>query len=45
MIEHMSPACFIDVEANRLLANRARGEKWVKSPSTQEFYRLQNPYE
>ena len=41
----MSTACFIDVEANRLPADRTLCEKRVKAPSTQEFYKFHNPYE
>jgi len=41
----MSTACFIDVEANRLLADRTLCEKRVKAPSAQEFYEFDNPYE
>jgi hypothetical protein len=41
----MSTACFIDVQANRLLADRTLCDKRVKAPSTQEFYEFHNPYE
>jgi hypothetical protein len=44
MLEHMAPACFIDMEVNRLLANRTLGQERAEPPSTQKFYKLQNPY-
>ena len=45
MCDHVSTACFIDVEANCLPADRTLCEKRVKAPSTQEFYKFHNPYE
>jgi hypothetical protein len=44
MREHMSAPCFIDMQANGLLANRTLREKRVNAPSTKELYRLPNPY-
>jgi hypothetical protein len=35
--KHMSPACSIDMEVNRLLADWTLCEKWVKSPPNQQL--------
>jgi hypothetical protein len=40
----MSPACSIDVEVNRLLADGTLGEKRVNSPPNQQLYQLHNPH-
>jgi hypothetical protein len=40
----MSPACSIDVEVNRLLADGTLCEKRVNSPPNQQLYELHNPH-
>jgi hypothetical protein len=35
--KHVSPACSIDMEVNRLLADWTLCEKWVKSPPNQQL--------
>ena len=42
--EHVSPACSIDMEVNRLLADRTLCEKRVRSPPNQQLYELHYPY-
>ena len=41
----MSAACFVDMEADRLLADRTLGKKRVKFPPSYQLYELHNPYE
>ena len=40
----MSPTCSIDMEVNRLLADRTLCEKRVNSPPNQQLYELHNPH-
>ena len=40
----MSPACSIDMEVNRLLADRTLCEKRVNSPPNQQLHELHNPH-
>ena len=40
----MSPACSIDMEVNRLLADWTLREKRVNSPPNQQLYELHNPH-
>jgi len=42
--EHMSPACSIDMEVNRLLTDWTLCAKRVKSPANQQLYQLHDPY-
>jgi hypothetical protein len=40
----MSPTCPIDMQVNRLLADRTLCEKRVNSPPNQQLYEFQNPH-
>ena len=40
----MSPACSIDMEVNRLLADWTLCAKRVNSPPNQQLYELHNPH-
>jgi hypothetical protein len=40
----MSPACSIDMEVNRLLADWTLCKKRVRSPPNQQLYELHYPY-
>jgi hypothetical protein len=42
--KNMSPACSIDMEANRLLADWTLCEKRMNSPPNQRLYELHNPH-
>ena len=42
--EDMSPACSIDMEVNRLLADWTLCKKRVRSPPNQQLYELHYPY-
>jgi hypothetical protein len=40
----VSPTCSVDMEVNRLLADRTLCEKRVRSPPNQQLYELHYPY-
>ena len=42
--KNMSSACSIDMEVNRLLADRTLCENRVNSPPNQQLYQLHNPH-
>jgi len=43
MCEHVPAACFIDMEANRLMADWTLRRERVKPPRCEELYELENP--
>ncbi len=40
----VSPTCSVDMEVNRLLADRTLCEKRVNSPPNQQLYEFHNPH-